>query len=104
MSESTSSSLRLKFSMLNAYTVTSGIPISRHHCNVSANLSNLENPLLFMSAYHHLKYCSGCMVNDLPMGVAHKFVYIIFLGISPVSIHNKGNMFRQCATFNNLDT
>lgn len=40
MSVSTSSLLRLKFSMLNAYTVTSMMPIWRHHCIVSVSLLN----------------------------------------------------------------
>lgn len=42
MSVSTSSLLLLKFSMLNAKTVTSRIPKSRHHCSVSVNLLNLK--------------------------------------------------------------
>ena len=42
---STSSLDRLKFSILNAYTVTSVIPRSEHHCNVC-----MENN-------QHIKYC-----------------------------------------------
>lgn len=44
----TSSSLRLKFSMLKAYTVTSLTPNSRHHCRHSDNFSN---PLVWPTTF-----------------------------------------------------
>ena len=77
----TSALALLKFSMLKAYTVTSLIPISRHHCRVSASFSKPALCPEITSCPAWKKTIAGVLQWNLQISVLCQFSIFLFISV-----------------------